>query len=153
MKRSELSHVGIVVPDLEGGRARFAELLDIVWGPIMEIDGDFRDRAGSDFAFHLRLCLSTIPPYLELIEEMPGTEWECNEHSNLHHIGFYSDALVADSGQLSAARCPFTLGSRQDGELTMAYHRDPLGVRVELVDTALRPMIEQTMCVPPTTGA
>ena len=71
----------------------------------------------------------TVAPYLELIEEMPGTEWECNEYSYLHHIGF----------------CPMWC------EIQQAYNRDPLGVRLELVSETQREMIEQFLCAP-TTG-
>ena len=91
------------------------------------------------------LCYSTAPPYLEIIEETPGTVWVCNEHSNLHHIGFWTDALEADSGTLVAARCPLELCGRDGGQVPVSftYNRDPLGVRIELVDAALRPAMEQ----------
>jgi len=151
VNQSEHYHVAIVVPDLVAGRAHLVDLLGVVWGPIMEFDGeDFRDEAGNNVPLHLKLCYSTVAPYLELIEEIPGSEWQCNEYSNLHHIGFWSDAVEADSGRWSAARCPLTLCSHQDGEMQQAYHRDPLGVRLELVNTAQRSMIEEIMCAPPT---
>ena len=62
--------------------------------------------------------------------------WECNEHSNLHHIGVWADALPADSATYTELRCPLQLcGRDDDGALVQfAYHRDPLGVRIELVD-------------------
>ena len=53
-----------------------------------------RTASGSDEVISLKLCYSTKAPHLELVEERPGTPWTCNEYSNLHHIGFFSDSLV-----------------------------------------------------------
>jgi catechol 2,3-dioxygenase-like lactoylglutathione lyase family enzyme len=138
MSLSELFHVGIVVPDLGAARARFTELLGIEWGPEVGIDNAMFDADGKEIVVPLRMCYSTSAPYLELIEEQPGSPWVCNEHSNLHHIGYYSDTLLDDSGRLTAARCPLEYTGRDDkGERAIfAYHRDPLGVRIEWVDAA-----------------
>jgi catechol 2,3-dioxygenase-like lactoylglutathione lyase family enzyme len=145
MSRSELYHVGIVVPDLESARERFSALLGLGWGPVVEGLVEVRDAGGNDLVVPNRICYSTEPPYLELIEETPGTIWVCNEYSNLHHIGFFSDSLVADSVDLASVRCPLELQGR-DGThapVNWTYHRDPLGVRIEQVDVAIRPMMEQ----------
>lgn len=148
MVESEHFHVGIVVPDLEAARAQLGELLGVTWGPIVERDGDFVDASGEEVSHHLRLCYSTVAPYLELIEEVPGSVWVCNAHSNLHHLGFGSDAVAADSTRWSATGCPMAIGSRNNGAIWTAYHDVPIGVRLELVANAAKTMIEQTMCVP-----
>jgi catechol 2,3-dioxygenase-like lactoylglutathione lyase family enzyme len=140
-------HVGIVVPDLDAARARFTELLETQWGPIIEGDIDIRDGAGNDLVVPNRICYSTQPPYLELITEVPGTPWVCNEHSNLHHIGVWTDTLPAETERYSELRCPLQLCGRDaDGALQQfAYHRDPLGVRIELVDASMKSMMEEFM--------
>src|SRR4051812_34739717 len=103
-----------------------------MWGPIIEREPvDVGDESGSVVDAPFKLCYSTAQPYVELIEEIPGSEWECNEYSNLHHIGFWTDSVDADSGRWSAARCPLSLSRAVDGEKQMAYHR-ALGVRLEL---------------------
>jgi hypothetical protein len=147
MSLSEMFHVGIVVPNLDDGCARFAELLGIQWGPIIEGDIAIRDGEGNDLVVPNRICYSTQPPYLELIQEVAGTPWVCNEHSNLHHIGFFSEALAADSADLSAAACPLELldGHGDAPPSTFTYHRDPLSVRVEFVNAELRTAMEQFM--------
>src|SRR5262249_51595064 len=99
MSLSEMYHVGIVVPDLDAAQARFSELLGVEWGPVAENDIEVQ-MDGSDLVVPNRICYSTRAPYLELIQEVPGTPWVCNEYSNLHHIGFFTDALVADSDGL-----------------------------------------------------
>ena len=150
-----LFHVGVVVPSLETARDHLSELLHVTWGPIAELDIAKRDADGHDLTLPLRMCFSAGPstgaakgaPRIELIEEIPGSVWECNEHSNLHHIGFWSDALVDDVGAFVAAHCPMQLSGR-DGDtapVQSAYHRDPLGFTVELVDIANQPHLEQSL--------
>ena len=148
---SEHYHVGIVVPDLEVARTRLTELIGVTWGPIVEIDAlAIRDAAGSDIEVPNRLCYSTSAPYLELVEEVVGTVWECNEHSNLHHIGFWSENVTDDSTRFSTSRCPLEICGR-DGSIaptTFAYHRDPLGIRFELVDETIKAGMEESMFKP-----
>ena len=140
-------HVGVVVPSLEEARAHLGEVLGIVWGPIVEIDIAKRDAAGHNLTLPLRICYSTEAPRIELIQELPGSVWECNEHSNLHHIGFWSDSLADDVTALAAARCPLQLSGRDDetAPVQSAYHRDPLGFTLELVDIANQALLEQSM--------
>jgi catechol 2,3-dioxygenase-like lactoylglutathione lyase family enzyme len=146
--QGQLYHVGIVVPDVEVAKAHFTDLLGITWGPVVETEGlPVREGDGAERIVPNMLCYSTEPPYVELVQEVPGTVWECNEHSNLHHIGVWTDALPADSATYTELRCPLQLcGRDDDGALVQfAYHRDPLGVRIELVDIAMKPMMEEFM--------
>ena len=144
-------HVGIVVPDLDAARAHFTELLGVEWGPVAENEIQIRDGDGNEFVVPNRICYSTQPPYLELITEVPGTPWVCNEYSNLHHIGFFSDTLAADSDGLRGARCPLEVrdGHGSAPPTRFAYHRDGLGIRIELVNAALRTVMEQHLFRPP----
>jgi hypothetical protein len=138
----KLSHVGMVVTNLEEGRARLGELLNVEWGPIHVA----RVPAGldSDEDVILRVCFSTDSPGIELLEAVPGTVWACNELSNLHHISFFVDNVLDESRRLDGARCPleYLIGSGDD-DATLAYHRDTLGVRIELVSLAVQSNIRQ----------
>jgi len=149
-----LYHVGIVVPDIEVAKAHLGELLGITWGPVLHIDEyGVRDGDGNDLVVPNTLCYSSEAPHVELVQEVPGTVWECNEHSNLHHIGVWSDSLPADSAAYGELRCPLQLCGH-DGATAptqFAYHRDPLGVRIELVDIAMKPMMEEFMFTAPAT--
>ena len=103
----EYYHVGIVVPDVEAAMAHLTELLGVAWGPVVETDAfDVRAGDGNDLVVPNKLCYSTAPPHLELVLEVPGSVWECNEHSNLHHIGVWTDSLPADSAALLRAAVP-----------------------------------------------
>jgi hypothetical protein len=135
-------HVGIVVADLAEARVLLGEALGVVWGPVFHLDAvPYRDGVGADITLPTTICYSTGDPCLELIEEVPGSIWVTNEHSNLHHIGYWTDGLGRDSGALIGAGCPRQLcGVDPDqAPVSFAYHGiGDLGVRVELVDSAMR---------------
>jgi len=134
-------HVGIVVPDLAAAREQMSGQLGTAWGPILHLDAaDYRDASGHDLVLPTTMCYSVEPPHLELIQEVPGSVWVCNEYSNLHHIGFWSDDLIADSTDLAGSGCPLQLCGRagEEAPASFAYHRNDLGVRIEIVDAAMR---------------
>lgn len=137
---TDLYHVGIVTPDLEAGMVRFSQLLGIRWGPVFEVDTDVRTADGEVRTVTMRLSYSIDQPHLELVQEIEGTPWVCNPYSNLHHLGFWTGALEGRSAGLSSSACPLEVCGAGDatGPRSFAYHRDPLGVRVELVDDAIR---------------
>jgi hypothetical protein len=147
-----LYHVGIVVPDLEAGRARFGELLSLTWGPVNVVDPFVvRDGEGNDLEHVLRMCYSTREPYVELIEAIPGSIWELNEHSNLHHIGVWADSIPVDSDALHNMGCPLQLAGREGdtSPVHFAYHADEHRVRIELVDIAAKATMDEFMFNPP----
>jgi Glyoxalase/Bleomycin resistance protein/Dioxygenase superfamily len=135
-------HVGIVTADLPAGRDHLAELLGLTWGPVMHLDGvEYRDGDGNDLVLPTTMCYSTGDPCLELIQEVPGSLWARNEHSNLHHIGFWSDAFDDQSARFAGSGCPLQLCGRSGDvvPVSFSYHRDQsLGIRIELVDGAMR---------------
>jgi hypothetical protein len=143
-------HVGIVVEDLDDARARLTELVGVRWGPVIRLDAvEYRSASGEDIELPTAMCYSAGEFALELIEETPGTPWVRNEHSNLHHLGFWSDRFVEDGADLAGRACPLELAGRSGAlaPATFAYHRDDvLGIRIELVDAAareaMRPLFE-----------
>jgi hypothetical protein len=144
-------HVGIVVPELEPAREHLTELLGIRWGPIMERGSveTFYGKNGEKLN-PLRLSYSIDEPYIELIQHTPDSIWELNEHSNLHHIGFWSDAIPDDSRSMAATGCPLDICFRDehDQPAFFAHHRSKLGFWVEMVDAALEPTVRATMLTP-----
>ncbi len=138
-------HVGIVVPDLAAAREELSRQLGVAWGPVLHLDeAEYRDGAGQDLVLPTTICYSVEEPHLELIEELPGSVWECNQYSNLHHIGFWSEDLASDGADLAGSGCPLQLcGRGGDGApVGFAYHRNELGVRVEIVDSSMREAME-----------
>jgi hypothetical protein len=137
-------HVGIVVPELEEGQAHFSELFGLRWAPIIETPTAIRSGDGDVSTVDLRLVYSVDAPHVELIEAVPGSIWSLNPHSNIHHIGFWSDDLAGDWSRLHGGGCPVeVMGDSGSGDpLIWTYHHDRLGVRVELVDALIRPGME-----------
>ena len=135
-------HVGIVVPDIAEAQAELSEQIGISWGPVLRLDAtEYRDGTGDDLELPTALCYSVDDPHLELIQELPGSVWVRNEHSNLHHIGFWADNLAGESARLAGLACPMQLCGRAGGvaPVSFAYHRNEhLGVRIEVVDAAMR---------------
>ena len=139
-------HVGIVVPRLEEALEHLSATLGLRWGPVTASDVTIEDGDGRRTTVPLRLVYSVEPPYIEVIEEAPGTVWECNPYSNLHHIGFWADGLQASHDHLVASACPREVaGAGGRAPEVFSFHRDPLGVRVELLDAATRPMMEAAL--------
>jgi hypothetical protein len=141
-------HVGIVVPRLEPALEHLTSILGARWAPTTETDVPVAEPDGSRRVVPLRFAYSCDAPYLEVIEEAPGSVWVCNPHSNLHHIGVWADGLEAGRSRLVGGKCPVEIAGFADetGNPAMyTYHADPLGIRIELVDAALRPMIEATL--------
>jgi len=134
-------HVGIVVSDLVEAQAELAGQLGITWGPVLRLDAtDVRDGTGRDLVVPTAFCYSVEAPHLELIEEVPGTVWASNEHSNLHHVGFWSDDLSGASAELSQSGCPLQLCGRTGDAApsAWAYHGSGLGIRIEIIDAGMR---------------
>lgn len=138
-------HVGIIVEELESARRRLTELVGVTWGPIMRVPAiDVRDEHGNDIQLPSNICYSAGDPAIELIEEVPGSVWVRNPHSNLHHIGFWSGDLGVETAALTGSGCPVQLCGRS-GSLApagWAYHGVPdLGVRIEMLDQSMQEMM------------
>lgn len=120
--------VGFVVPDLEAAMAELAAGLGVeILGPL---ERDVPDGV-------LRIAFArTPPPYVELIQGPPGSLWDATEGGRMHHLGYWSDDLEADSARLEA------VGMELELDLGFArYHRPGAGAgaRVELIDAGYRP--------------
>jgi len=138
---SSFFHVGMVVPRLEEALDHLGATLGLVWTPVVETDVPVGNSA-----VPLRFVYSAEPPHLEVIEEAPGSVWVCNPHSNLHHIGFWADGLEGERDRLVASGCPLEIAGiapEPDRTALYTYHADPLQLRVELVNAALRPLMEE----------
>lgn len=128
-------HVGIVVADLDAATLQLTEAFGVDWltpcegrgcqllrGELVPVDSRFVYSAAG-------------PPYLELLEQRPGTVWA---DLGLHHIGLWVDDMRAESDRLAALDIPLeAVGTTADGTWTAGcYHRTADGLRLELVDIA-----------------
>jgi hypothetical protein len=130
-------HVGVVVPDLEAAIAEAEQGLGLVFGAPHE------SRYGPDT---IRVTYARQgPPYYELIEGAPGSQWDTSGGPRLDHIGYFAHDLDADAAALEAAGMPVDIDGRTYGG-RFTYHRaSATGMRVELVDQAWRERVMQSI--------
>ena len=147
--QGRLYHVGIVVPDVEVAKAHFTDLLGITWGPVVETEGLLvREGDGAERIVPNTLCYSTEPPYVELVQEVPARCGSATSTPTSTTSAVWTDALRCGLRHVHGAAVPAAAvraRRRRRRRRQFAYHRDPLGVRIELVDLAMKPMMEEFM--------
>jgi Glyoxalase/Bleomycin resistance protein/Dioxygenase superfamily len=133
-------HTGIVVPDLDAAMARLSALAGYRWITPLSYTLPFRTAAG------VRELTSTIvysvqSPYIELVQEVPGTPWTAAPGNSIHHVGYFTDNLVETARALESNGFTFEMtGEIPGSEFGMfAYYIDNFGTRVEIIDRALFP--------------
>lgn len=76
----------------------------------------------------------------------PGTLWEPTPGSGIHHLGYWSDDVAADTAELERHGYEVEATRRGlDGAPFFAFLRggEVTGFRVELVSSAARPALER----------
>lgn len=137
-------HVGYVVSDLAEAMERLTAGAGLSWASPRTLPVTLRSPAReTPTSVHLTYSVQG-PPYLELIEEQPGTVWG-SEHRGFHHMGYWSGRFAGDIDALTGSGFEFEAGAvDENGALArFAYLREPYtGLRIELRDEARRPQTE-----------
>jgi hypothetical protein len=133
-------HTGIIVPDLDAAMARLSALAGYRWITPLSYTLPFRTVDG------VRELTSTIvysvqSPYIELVQEVPGTPWMSAPGNSVHHVGYFTDNLLETARTLESNGFSFEMtGEIPGSEFGMfAYYVDAFGTRIEIVDRALFP--------------
>lgn len=142
MKAEDQFHLGIVVDDFEETLARLTALFGYEWCD--EIGGPTAVTLPSgETSLELRFAYSTSSPRLEIIRSVPGTVWAPAADSGIHHVGYWSDDVPADSAELVRQGCELeAAGLGPDGLPYWTYHRGKSGPRVELVSRKVQAGLE-----------
>jgi hypothetical protein len=150
VRAADQYHVGIVVDDLDASVAELADLFGYEWG--QEFSGPAHVSLPSgDTVVDLRFVYSASTPRLEMIQCIPGTLWMPAAGSGVHHIGYWSDDVPADSAALeSRGYTTEAVGTRPDGTAYWAYHRKAGAPRIEVVSREIEPSLSQLWSVQPT---
>jgi hypothetical protein len=134
LNAADLYHTGIVVPDLEASMARMSEVAGYRWTEIQSAELPIR-LADGETVLRLRYVYSLDAPHLELVQEIPGTPWTAAPHVAAHHLGYFCDDVPTTSKRLVESGFAFEACAVVDGTPSIfAYHLDPSGVRIEIVD-------------------
>ena len=127
---SDFFHIGIVVADMKAGMDDMSRRFAVTFPDAREANVRMRWR-GEEQQVTVKFVYSREgPPYIELLEAVPGTVWEA---TGIHHLGVFCngmegeiDRLVADGYTHEGA----SLGA--DGSLQGAqYITNNSGVRLE----------------------
>lgn len=133
-------HVGIVVDDLDATLVELTEVLGYVWAQEMGGPTTMRFPDG-DRSVPVRFAYSKTTPRLEIIQSIPGTLWVPAD-SGVHHLGYWSDDVAADTAQLVERGYELEVeGVRPDGRSYWSYVRRPGRPRVEIVTRDLEPVL------------
>ncbi|WP_067887854.1 VOC family protein [Nocardia vaccinii] len=146
-------HIGIVAADFDVTVTRLTEVFGYEWGP--EVGGpvtvDLPDGKAVDL--DLRCVYSVTVPRLEVVRSVADTLWDPAGEAGVHHIGFWSDDVAADTeallrhGYLAEATRPGA-----EGGLFFAFLRSADGFRVELVDRAAESGLSRCWAAPEASG-
>ncbi|MEU9286300.1 VOC family protein [Streptomyces sp. NPDC048275] len=143
LKAEDLFHLGIVVEDFEATLAEFSALFGYEWCD--EIGGPLPvTLSGGDAVVDIGCVFSRTSPRLEIVRRVPGTLWEPAAGGAVHHVGYWSDDVAADTAEL-AAQGFVTEATRAgvDGAPFAFLRSATTGYRVELVSRASQPGLER----------
>ena len=135
-------HYGMVVQDFDRALDELSVNLGLEWASVQQRTFDVRQPNGLVLADFRVTYSVTGPPYFEVIQQTPGTIW-AYAGGGVHHLGYWSDDLEADSRRLADAGY-LSEGTYHnpdvDGPFGFTYHMFPATrLRVELVDSARKP--------------
>jgi len=136
-------HIGVIVDDLDAALVELTKMFGYEWCPPLAVQTPVV-LADGKMMLDLRFTYSVTTPRVEVVQAIPGTLWVPAIGSGIHHAGYWSDDLTADSALLEAnGYLTEAKGVRPDGTPAWAYHQSPSGPRIELVSRQLQPGLEQ----------
>ncbi len=142
MRGADQFHIGVNVDDLDAALMELTEMFGYEWCPPLAVQTPV-GLADGEMMLDLRFTYSVTTPRVEVVQAIPGTLWVPAIGSGIHHAGYWSDDLTADSALLEArGYLTEAKGVRPDGTPAWAYHRSPSGPRIEFVSRQLQPGLE-----------
>jgi hypothetical protein len=136
-------HAAIVVDDPETVKAELSDLYGYEWS--RESGAPLRLRLPSgETVLDIQCTYSRSAPRLEIVRAVPGTLWSPVPGSRLHHLGYWSDDVTADTARLEdrGYTCE-AAGLRPDGATFFTFCASPQGFRVELLTRGMQAALER----------
>jgi hypothetical protein len=148
MKPEDQFHLGIVTDDFEGTMDALSSLLGYEWGPEVGAPTVVTLPTGTA-EYELRCAFSVTAPRIEVVRSIAGTLWEPAAGGGVHHVGYWSDDVAADSAEL-ARHGYVTEATRtgEDGVPFFSFQRSALGFRIELVTRKAQAGLQQCWATP-----
>lgn len=127
-----ISHVASIVPDLDRAMREMSEQIGATWATTRHSDAVMLQMPdGPHTTRNLRVVMSLQgPPYLELLEGSQDARsiWNIAGGPRFHHIGYYAEDWRQEVHRLEDLG--MILEATGSG---MAYLRDPVGIRYEVM--------------------
>lgn len=140
-------HVGIVVLDLEAAMEHFSSVLGLTFNEPRTVYFNRLEDPDPRTA-EIRVVFSKEgPPHYELMQGGPGTVY-ADFAEGVHHVGVWQRDAQAKLEQLAARGIPHESRVVMPDGRALSWFNDPsqlFGVRMEFVDDADRPTLEQFM--------
>ncbi|MEM9132682.1 MAG: VOC family protein [Actinomycetota bacterium] len=141
-----LYHTGFVVPDLERAMDELGRTLGLTWAAVREMPAlPLWTAARGRHEVALRFVYSCEEPqHVELLQGDADSIWDPTAHPGINHVGLWVDDVAAETERCVAAGWTVVAAAAapEDGYGGFSYVEPPTGVRVELVDDAIRPSFE-----------
>lgn len=139
-------HSGVRVADIDAAMAEMRDTLGLRWASVQHSSSRalWTPEHGLQH-IELTFVYSCDGPHrIELLRGAPGSIWDASDEPGLHHVGVWSDDVVADTNAFVAAgwRVAAAAATPDDGYGTFTYVQPPTGLIVELVSSAARPRFE-----------
>lgn len=138
-------HVGVIVPDVEKAMADYSAATGVTWHRLQSldltliVDGELVETS-------VRFNYTKEGPLqLEVADGPDGGPWDASLYGGLNHLGCWTDDLRGDHERLSGHGWE-TLhgGADENGDpWGFVFVRSPAGDRIELLDTAMKPMFDR----------
>ncbi len=135
-------HIGIVVEDLDTAISTFSHVV----GRFRKLPNDPAgvpiQTAEGTSVVDLRAAYSIAgPPFIELIQGVPGTLWDRRDGPYVHHIGYWvpPDEMEKTSARLTELGLPW-LAKRphEPGQVPRILYHASGDLRIELIDARRR---------------
>jgi len=135
---------GLIVADIQSAMKDLDQWLELDWTPLRTVELDVRTTAGSESVSLSFACARRGANVLELIQAQPDGYYRLPPAAPLHHVGMWVDDLAKTSAALSEKGMTLEAAGVDDGRspALFAFHTNPYGLRVELVDSTMRPGFE-----------
>lgn len=136
-------HVGMIVAeDFEVTKKQLSSLFGYEWCEDMSGSIEVELPTGGT-VIGFGCTYSTTSPRVEIVRRVPGTLWEPTPGSGIHHFGYWSDDVAADTAELERhGYVTEATRTGPDGAPFFAFLRSEAGFRVELVTRNAQPSLE-----------
>jgi hypothetical protein len=130
----QIWHAGFIVDDVEEAQAELSAGIGLNWIPIHQTDTEVTGPGGASYHIKSKIAFSSdFPLAIELLEANPGTPNVRRGQSAFHHLGYWSDDLVAEDERLTALGypCIYYRNDPVNGLRRIMLNEGPYGIIIE----------------------